>query len=143
MLLQLSHFPRFIPFHLAHPLPPTFVPFSSCSWVIYISSLASTFPIFLNSPCLFSTYTLCYLFSVPFPSLSPSTPLLITLHVISISEFLFLFQLFAQFVWVFCLFVFVLGLVVNTVSLLSFYCSNFLSSFLRQVPLTFHIIRAM
>ena len=53
--------------------PPTHIPpFSSCPWVIQISSLASTFPIpFLPSPCLFSTYHLCYLFSVPFP-LSPS-----------------------------------------------------------------------
>ena len=38
-----------------------------------ISSLASTFPtLFLPSPCLFCTYHLCYLFSVPFPLLSPS-----------------------------------------------------------------------
>ena len=59
--------------HLAHPLPPTFPPYSSCPWVILISSLASTFPtLFSPSPCLFSTYHLCYLFSVPFPPLSPS-----------------------------------------------------------------------
>ena len=57
----------------AHSLSPTFTPFSSCPWVIHISSLASTFPIlFLPSPCLFSTYHLCYLFSVPFPPLFPS-----------------------------------------------------------------------
>ena len=44
---------------------------SSCLWVIHISSLASPFPIlFLTSSCLFSTYHLCFLFSVPFP-LSP------------------------------------------------------------------------
>ena len=73
MLLQLSHFPLFTPLHPAHPLPPTFPPCSSCPWVIHISSLASTFPIlFLTSPCLFSTYHLCYLFSVPFLPLSPS-----------------------------------------------------------------------
>ena len=73
MLLQLSHFPPFTPLHPAHHLPPTFPPYSSCSWVILISSLASTFPtLFLPSPCLFSTYHLCYLFSVPFPPLSPS-----------------------------------------------------------------------
>ena len=49
---------------------------SSCPWVIHISSLASTFPtLFLTSPCLFSTYHLCYLFSAPFPC---PTPLLIT-----------------------------------------------------------------
>ena len=61
------------PLHPAHPLPPTLPPYSSCPWVILISSLASTFPtLFLPSPCLFSTYHLCYLFSVPFPPLSPS-----------------------------------------------------------------------
>ena len=54
------------------PLPPTFPPYSSCPWVILISSLASTFPpLFLPSPCLFSTYHLCYLFSIPFPPPSP------------------------------------------------------------------------
>ena len=73
MLLQLSHFLPFTPLHPAHPLPPTFPPYSSCPWVIHISSLASTFPIlFLRSPCLFSTYYLCYLFSVPFSPFSPS-----------------------------------------------------------------------
>ena len=73
MLLQLSHFRPFTQFHPAHPLPPTFPPYSSCPWVILISSLASTFPtLLLPSPCLFSTYHLCYLFSVPFPPLSPS-----------------------------------------------------------------------
>ena len=73
MLLQLSHFSPFTPLHPAHPLPPTFPPYSSCPWVMHISSLASTFSIqFLPSPCLFSTYHLCYLFSVPFPPLSPS-----------------------------------------------------------------------
>ena len=56
------------------PPPPSHIPpYSSCPWVILISSLASTFPIlFLNSLCLFSTYHLFYLFSVPFP---PSLPL--------------------------------------------------------------------
>ena len=63
MLLQLSHFPPFIPLCTAQPLPPAFPSFSSCPWVICISSLASTFPIlFLSSPCLFSIYHLCYLF---------------------------------------------------------------------------------
>ena len=77
--------------------PPTCIPpFSSCLWIIHISSLASPFPIlFLTSPCLFSTYHLCYLFSVPFPLSPPPTPLFITLHVISISVVLFLFWLFA------------------------------------------------
>ena len=55
------------------PLPSHIPPYSSCPWVILISSLASTFPtLFLPSPCLFFTYHLCYLFSVPFPPLSPS-----------------------------------------------------------------------
>ena len=58
---------------LCHSIPPTFPTYSSCPWIIHISSLACTFPtLFLPSPCLFSTYYLCYLFSVPFPSLSPS-----------------------------------------------------------------------
>ena len=66
-------FPHFIPLCPAHPLPPTFPLFSSSPWVIHISCLVSTFPIlFLTSPCLFSTYYLCYLFSVPFPPLSLS-----------------------------------------------------------------------
>ena len=73
MQLQLSHFlsPLYSPVPCT-PLPPTFPPFSSCPWVVPISSLASTFPIlFLTSPCLFSTYHLCCLFPVPFPPLSP------------------------------------------------------------------------
>ena len=65
-------FPPLVSLCHAHPLPPTFPPFSSCPWVIHVSSLASTFPIlFLISPCLFSTYHLCLL-SVPFPPISPS-----------------------------------------------------------------------
>ena len=85
-------FPPFTPLHPVHPLPPTLPPYSSCPWVILISSLASTFPtLFLPSPCLFSTYHLCYLFSVPFPPCPPPTPLLTTLHVSSISMVLFLF----------------------------------------------------
>ena len=73
MLLQLYHFPLFIPLHPAPSIPPTFTPLRSGPWVVHISSLTSTFPIlFLPSPCLFSTYHLCYLFSVPFPPLSPS-----------------------------------------------------------------------
>ena len=72
MLLQLSDFPSFTPLHPTHPFAPTFPPYSSCPWVIIISSLASTFPIlFLPIPHLFSTYHIC-LFSVPFPPLSPA-----------------------------------------------------------------------
>ena len=71
MLLQLSHFPPFIPLCTAHPLPHTFPPFSLCPRVVHIISLASTFPIlFLTSPYLFSTYHLCFLFPVPFPPFS-------------------------------------------------------------------------
>ena len=66
----------FLPLHSnpSCPPPPSHIPpYISCPWVILISSLASTFPtLFLSSPCLFSTYRLCYLFSVPFPPLSPS-----------------------------------------------------------------------
>ena len=52
---------------------PHISPHSLCTCVIHINSLASTFPtLLLPSPCLFSTYHLCYLFSVPFPPLSPS-----------------------------------------------------------------------
>ena len=91
MLLQLSHFPP----HSTPscPTPPSHIPpYSSCPWVILISSLASTFPtLFLPSRCLFSTYHLCYLFSVPFPPSPPPTPLLTPLHMISISMVLFLF----------------------------------------------------
>ena len=69
----MSHFPPFTALRPAYPLLPTLSPFSSCPWVVHISSLALTFPIlFLPSPCLFSTYHLCYLFYVPFPPLSPS-----------------------------------------------------------------------
>ena len=51
----------------------TNVPFHPYVHGSYISSLVSPFPIlFLTSPCLFSTYHLCYIFSVPFPALSPT-----------------------------------------------------------------------
>ena len=72
MLLQLSYFfsPLF-PSALYLPLPPSFPQLSSCPCVIPVSSLASPFPtLFLTSPCLFSTYHLCFLFPVPFPPYS-------------------------------------------------------------------------
>ena len=85
-------FPPFTPLHPAHLLPPTFPPIVHVFGSYILSSLASAFPIlFLPSPCLFSTYHLCYLLSVPSPLSPPPTPLLLTLHVISISVVLFLF----------------------------------------------------
>ena len=103
MLLQLSQiFFLFIPLCSAPPFQPAFPHLSSCPWVIHISSLASPFPIlFLTYPCLFCTYHLCFLFLVPFLHSSPFPSLLITLPVISIPLVLFLFQLFAQVVFVF------------------------------------------
>ena len=98
MLLQLSHF-FFSP--LYPTLPGTTIPSSipPRPWVIHISSVSSLFPIlFLIYPCLFCTYSLCFLFPVPFPPFSPFP--LITLYVISISVILFLFQWFAQFAFV-------------------------------------------
>ena len=72
MLLQLSHLPPFFPSALHTPSHPPSRPFSSCPWVVHVSSLASTFPIlFLTSPCPFCTYHLCFLFPVPFPPFSP------------------------------------------------------------------------
>ena len=91
MLLQLSHFPPFTQLHPAHPLPPTFPLYSSCPWVILISSLASTFPtLFLPSPYLLPTIYATYSLYIS-PLSPPPTLLLITLHVISISVVLFLF----------------------------------------------------
>ena len=70
MLLQLSHSPP-TPLHPAHPLPPTFLPYSSCPWVMYISSLASTFPtLFLPSPYFLPTIYATY--SLYLSPLSPS-----------------------------------------------------------------------
>ena len=69
MLLQLSHFPPFIPLCPAHLLPPA----SSLPWFISLGRTCTVFGVYssytiLNLPCLFSTYHLCYLFPVPFPS---------------------------------------------------------------------------
>ena len=67
-----NFFSPFSPSFLHGP-PPAFPPlFSSCPWVIHISSLAFSFPIlFLTSPCLFCTYHLCFLFLIFFPPFSP------------------------------------------------------------------------
>ena len=144
MLLQLSHFTPLhsTPLHPAHPLPPTFPPsprYSSCPWVILVSSLASTFPILvLPSPCLFSNYHLCYLFSVPFPPLSPSHSPVDTFHVSSISVVLSCSSSLLSLL----LFLFQVWLLI-TVSVLSFLLFIFFYLlFLREIPLTFHIIRA-
>ena len=57
-------FSPFITLHPTHPLPPAFPHFSSCPWVIHISSLVSPFPIlFLTSPCLFYDYLFDYCFN--------------------------------------------------------------------------------
>ena len=89
-------FPPFIFFRSAWPLPPAFPHLSSRPRVTHITFLASTFPIlFFTSPCLFSTYNLCYLFPVPFPLFPFSPSLLINLQVMSISVSLVLFSLFA------------------------------------------------
>ena len=65
----------FLPFILLCPIPhppPSLLHLSSCPWVIHICSLASPYPLlFLTSPCLFSTYHLCFLFPVPFPAFFP------------------------------------------------------------------------
>ena len=125
MLLQLSHFPPFIPPHLAPHLPPSFPspapPLSSCPWVVYISSLASTFPIlFLTFPCRLSSDHLCYLFSVHFPPLysshSPADNLPYDLHFCDSVPVLVVCLVH------FCFYFFKLQLLI-VVSLLPFYCS--------------------
>ena len=67
MLFQWSHsfFLPFLPLRLV-PQPPAFLPLNLCPWVVYVSYLASPFPIlFLTSLCLFCIYQLRYLFPVP------------------------------------------------------------------------------
>ena len=95
----------FIPLHPAHYSHLHSLPFSSCPWVIHISSLASIsytilFPILFPIHFLYYPYpppvyfppTTYAIYSLYFSPLSPPpTPLLITLHVISISVVLFLF----------------------------------------------------
>ena len=114
MLSQLSQFfLLFIPLCPATPLPPAFpTNLSSCPWVVYISSLASPFPIlFLTSPCLFCTHQLCFLFPVPFlpfsrhplPADNPSCDLQFCDSVPVLVVCL-----------AYCVFAFVLGLVVDS-----------------------------
>ena len=73
MLLQVSQFSPFA-LLLLLPLPSSIPPLvhvhGSC-----MGSLASPFPIlFLTSPCLFSTYQLYFLITVPFPPFSFPVP---------------------------------------------------------------------
>ena len=64
-------FPPFTQLHPAYPVPPTFPPYSSCPWVIHISSLAYTFPtLFLPSPIFHLSFMLLILCTFP-----PSLPL--------------------------------------------------------------------
>ena len=89
------------------PVPPSFRHLRSCPWVVHICSLASPFPkLFLTSPCLFSTYHLCFLFPVSFPPFSSlpsptdnppcdlyfceSVPVLVVCLVLSVFVFAFL-----------------------------------------------------
>ena len=116
ILLQLSHFfLPFIPLRPAPPLVPAFPCLCSCPWDVHISSLASPFPIlFLTSPCLFSTYHLCFLFSVPF---LPFSPLPIPSDNPHVYE-----SVPALVVCLVCFWFYFLGSVVNS-CILSFYCS--------------------
>ena len=90
MLLQLSPFFP-LPHYVQYPSSlQQFTPFSSCPWVIHISSLPPPFPILLTSLCLFCTYQLFFVFPYLFPHSLPSPSPVITLHVISIPIILFL-----------------------------------------------------
>ena len=62
LLIMLLHFiPLFILLLPAHLLPPAFLPFSSCPWVVHISSLASSFPtLFLTTHCFLPTIYASY-----------------------------------------------------------------------------------
>ena len=94
MLLQLSHYIPLCPHSAWYPysFQESSPPFSTCPWVTHTSSsLALTFPILiLTSPCLFCTYSVCFLIAVPF---HPFSSHLITFQMISISMILFLFWL--------------------------------------------------
>ena len=91
MLLQLSHPPPHST-PSCTPFPSHIPPYSSCPWVILISSLASTFPILSYPPPVYFTPIIYAIYSLYLFPLSPHLlPLLITLHVISISVILFLF----------------------------------------------------
>ena len=129
MLLQLSHFfLPFIPFRPVHPpstsIPPLqFMPIGH-TYKFFGFSISYTIP---NLPL-----SILYLpFMLPIPcTFSPILPL-ITLHVISTSVILFLFQLFAQFV----LFLFFLGLVADSCEFVVILLFLFLIIFFFQINL--------
>ena len=92
MLLHLSHFPSFTPLHPAHSLPPTFPPivhvhgsYISILWLLHFLHYSYPPPAYF----LPTSYVTSSLYLSPLSP--PPTPLLITLHVISISVVLFLF----------------------------------------------------
>ena len=92
MLLLLSHFPSFHSTPSCTPPPSHIPPIVHVHGSYMLSSLASTFlyysyppPVYFL-PTIYATYS-PYLSPLP----PPPTPLLITLHVISISVVLFLF----------------------------------------------------
>ena len=109
-LLQLSHFPLYSPPPCTPP--STYIPplqFMSMGLTYKFFGFYISYTIFnLPLPIFYLPFMLLILCTFS-PSLPP-TPPLITLHVISISVILFLFQLFAQFVFVF---IFFLGSVVD------------------------------
>ena len=55
-----------LPSHILPPIVHVHGSYLQVLWLLHFLIL------FLLFPCLFSTYHLCYLFSVPFPPLSPS-----------------------------------------------------------------------
>ena len=119
MLLQLSHF--YLPFIHLHPeLPPTDI------LLLQFMSMGRTYKFFgfcishtiLNLPLPILYLPIMLLIPCTFSPILPLPLLLITLHVISISVVLFLFQLFGWFAVGFGFWVHLL-IVVN---LLSFYC---------------------
>ena len=61
MLLQLSHFPPFTPLHHAHPLPPTFLPYSSYYKFIHISHTYKFFGFYISYAILTLPLSIFYL----------------------------------------------------------------------------------
>ena len=87
---------QFLPLHSTpscpHPFPPTFPPYSSCPWVIIEVLWLLHFLYYSYPPPVYFLPTIYATYSLYLSPLYPTpTPLLITLHVISISVVLFLF----------------------------------------------------